>query len=107
MANSGLETGRRLTALRLAKDAQTGLNATHSKWILNDATRPAARGLGPVSKDLADALRLLADSNADHWAAAPLLWSVAQALLNMASPELEQARHDAQLAYEEIAAQRA
>ena len=106
MTNAGLEPERRRSALRHGSEALATLTALQHKWLLMNSTRPAARDLEPVIKDLTKALGILADSRADHWAAAPVLRSVAQTLLDMANSDLEQPQRDAQLAYEEIAAHR-
>jgi hypothetical protein len=83
------------------------LKDVHHKWLLMSATRPSANLLEPVIAELEQAAKILTQSSGDHWSAAPLARSAAHTLRGMGRSELDASLHEAQLAYEEIAAHRA
>jgi hypothetical protein len=116
MADSGLEPKSRRAALKHASEAHRILTALQHSWRLMSVTRPAARELDPILAMALKAVTTLTDTAADHWNAAVLLRSVVEGLDRIAQPGLDSsreeaqramARHEAQRAYQEIAAHRA
>lgn len=106
MTDAGMEVERRLKALRHARQAKEKLAALQRKWVLFAPDRLAAPDLGPVIEELERVAGTLADGGGNHWSVGPALRSCAQTLLDMGRPDLGEALSEAQLAYEEIMAQR-
>jgi hypothetical protein len=106
MADAGLEPTRRLAALRYTNEALAMLDAIHHKWLLMRETRPDAAALRQFITGLTKARDVLAQSEGDHWTVAPELGSIAETLSGTGNPDLEPAGQQAQLAYDEIMAQR-
>ena len=106
MANSGLETDRRLKALKLAEKGLAALNDQRHKWSLFEDTRAISEDVAETARILNSSVVTLAHPSADHWAASKGLRDTVRRLEAMNRAELAEALQDIRLAYDEIVATR-
>ena len=106
MTDAGLEHPRRLAALRHTNEALSMLEALHHKWLLMSATRPDAAAVRDFIAGLTQVRDVLAKNEGDYWVVAPGLGSIAETLCGTGNSDPESAGQKAQLAYDEIMAQR-
>lgn len=107
MTNSGLERTARVAALKRAEKALKIVDGFYRACSGHTSTRDLLPALKPIREALSSALSELGRTTGDHWGVAvPNLLDAAQRLHAMGKLEIEQARQEAQLAYDEIVVHR-